>query len=106
MAVLSMSKQEFNRLEVLLRVQSGRLRVTDACVLIGLQRRQVFRLLRGLKQDGAASLLSKRRGKPSNHQLPAEVRTLALSIAGAVLRFWPELGGGEAGRASRLLGVA
>ena len=80
MAVLSMSKQEFSRLDVLLRVQSGRLRVSDACVLIGLQRRQVFRLLRGLKQDGATSLLSKRRGKPSNHRLPAEVRTLALSI--------------------------
>ena len=80
MAVLSMSKQEFSRLEVLLRVQSGRLRVSDACVLIALQRRQVFRLLRGLKQDGATSLLSKRRGRPSNHRLPAEVRTLALSI--------------------------
>jgi hypothetical protein len=79
-AVLSMSKQEFSRLDVLLRVQSGRLRVSDACVLIGLQRRQIFRLLRGLKQDGAASLLSKRRGKPSNHRLPAEFRTLALSI--------------------------
>ena len=75
-----MSKQEFSRLDVLLRVQSGRLRVSDACVLIGLQRRQVFRLLRGLKRDGATSLLSKRRGKPSNHRLPAEVRTLALSI--------------------------
>ena len=80
MAVVSMSKQEFSRLDVLLRVQSGRLRVSDACVLIGLQRRQVFRLLSGLKQDGATSLLSKRRGKPSNHRLPAEVRTLALSI--------------------------
>ena len=34
MAVLSMSKQEFSRLDVLLRVQSGRLRVSDACVLI------------------------------------------------------------------------
>src|SRR6516165_9024709 len=75
-----MSKQEFSRLEVLLRVQSGGLRVSDACVLIGLQRRQVFRLLRGLKQDGATSLLSKHRGKPSNHRLPTEVRTLALSI--------------------------
>jgi hypothetical protein len=41
----------------------------------------VFRFLRGLKQDGATSLLSKHRGKPSNHRLPAEVRTLALSIA-------------------------
>jgi hypothetical protein len=79
-AVVSMSKQEFSRLEVLLRVQSGRLRVTDACALIGLQRRQVFRLLRGLKRDGATSLLSKHRSKPSNHQLPAEVRTLALSL--------------------------
>src|SRR6266404_9215412 len=75
-----MSKLEFSRLEVLLRVQSGRLRVSDACVLIGLQRRQVFRLLRGLQQDGATSLLSKHRGKPRNHRLPAEVRTLVLSI--------------------------
>ena len=80
MPVVSMSKREFTRLEVLLQVQSGRLRVADACALIGLRRRQVFRLLRGLQQDGAASLLSKRRGKPSNHRLPAEVRTLALSI--------------------------
>ena len=30
MAVVSMSKQEFSRLDVLLRVQSGRLRVADA----------------------------------------------------------------------------
>ncbi len=48
MTVLSMSKQEFSRLDVLLRVQSGRLRVADACALMGLHRRQVFRLLRGL----------------------------------------------------------
>jgi len=80
MAVLSMSKQEFSRLDVLLRVQSGRLRVADACAVIGLPRRQVFRLLHDLKQDGATSLLSKRRGKPGNHRLPAEVRALALSI--------------------------
>ena len=58
MAVVSMSKQEFSRLEVLLQVQSGRLRVADAYELIGLQRRQVVRLLRGLKQYGATCLLS------------------------------------------------
>ena len=75
-----MSKQEFSRLEVLLRVQSGRLRVSGACVLIGLRRRQIFRLLRGLKQDGATSLRSKHRGKPSNHRLPDAVRALALSL--------------------------
>src|ERR1700759_4154280 len=80
MAGVSMSKQEFSRLDVLLRVQSGRLRIADACALLDLRRRQVFRLLRDLKRYGAPSLLSKRRGKPSNRRLPAEVRTLALSI--------------------------
>ena len=80
MAVVSMSRQEFSRLEVLLRVQSGRLRVSDACALIGLRRRQIFRVLRGLEQDGATSLLSKHRGKPSNHRLPAAVLALALSL--------------------------
>jgi hypothetical protein len=79
-AVVSMSKLEFSRLEVLLRVQSGGLRIADACGLLDLRRRQVFRLLRGLKEDGATSLLSKHRGRPSNHRLPTEVRTLALSI--------------------------
>ena len=80
MAVVSMSKLEFSRLEVLLRVQSGRLRVADACELTGLKRRQVFRLLSGLKRDGAISLVSRRRGKPSNNRLPSEVRTLAMAI--------------------------
>src|SRR5689334_19840960 len=75
-----MSKREFDRLSVLLGVQSGRLRVADACELIGIERRQVFRLLRSLKEDGAASVVSRRRGKPSNNRLPAEVRDLALSL--------------------------
>src|ERR1700682_4688360 len=80
MPVVSMSKREFNPLEVLLQVQSGRLRITDACDLIGLRRRQIFRLLRGLKQDGATSLVSKHRGRPSNNRLPGEVRDLAVSL--------------------------
>ena len=80
MTVVSMSKREFSRLEVLLQVQSGRLHITDACELIALRRRQVFRLLRGLKQDGATSLVSKRRGRSSNNRLPIEVRELAMSL--------------------------
>jgi hypothetical protein len=54
--LVSMSKREFSRLEVLLQVQFGRLRVVDACELIGVRRRQIFRLLRGLTQGGATSL--------------------------------------------------
>ena len=80
MAVISMSKREFDQLEVLLRVQSGRLRVAGACALLGRSRRQVFRLLRGIRDGGAASLVSKRRGKPSNRRLPDAVRELAMSL--------------------------
>ena len=56
----------------------GAIRPAACCRCLRSRRRQVFRLLRGVKQNGAASLLSKHRGKPSNHRLPAEVRTLAL----------------------------
>jgi hypothetical protein len=80
MAVMSMSTQEFSRLEVLLGVRSGRLRIADACGLIGICRRHVLRLLRGLSQDGASSLVSKRRGRRSNHRLPDAVRDLALTL--------------------------
>ncbi len=80
MAVMSMSTQEFSRLEVLLGVRSGRLRIADACGLIGICRRHVLRLLRGLSQDGASSLVSKRRGRRSNDRLPDAVRDLALTL--------------------------
>ena len=76
MPVVSMSKKEFDRLEVLLGVRSGRLHVADACALLGLKRRQGFRLLAGLKHGGAASLVSKRRGRPSNNRLPETYRDL------------------------------
>ena len=80
MPVMSMSKKEFDRLEVLTGVQAGRIRVADACKLLGLQRRQIFRLLAGLKRGGAVSLISRRRGKPSNNRLPEPFRDLALSL--------------------------
>ena len=56
--VVSMSETEFSRLNVLLEVQAKRLKVAEAASVLQLQRRQVFRLLRGLRQHGAASLAS------------------------------------------------
>jgi hypothetical protein len=75
---------------VLLRVQSVVWRVSDARVLIGLQRHQVSRRVRGLKQDGPASLPSIRRGRPSNYRILAEVRTTAWSIVRERYADWPD----------------
>ncbi len=66
MAVVSMSDREFARLDVLLNLEAGRIRVADAGALLGLERRQVFRLLQGFRERGAGSLVSSRRGRPSN----------------------------------------
>ena len=109
-----MSKKEFDRLEVLLGVQSARLRVADACELLSVKRRQVFRLLAGLKHGGAASLVSKQRGRPSNNRLPEAYRDLALSLVRErYVDFGPTpafagagSGGGEAGAATRLHDLA
>jgi hypothetical protein len=80
MTAVSMSKQEFSRLQAILDVQSGRLRIEDAAQLVGLGRRQIFRLLKGVRKDGPAGLISKRRGRPSNHRLPPEYRELAMAL--------------------------
>ena len=74
--------------------------------MIGLQRRQVFRLLRGLKQDGAASLLSKCRGRTEQRAATrSSPHSGVVDRAGAVIPFWSHVRGGEAVRASRLFGV-
>ena len=82
MTVVSMSEREFSRLDVLSDLDSGRIRVGEACDLLGLKRRQVFRLLRGLRDRGAVALVSGRRAQPSNNRLPARVRELAVTIIG------------------------
>ncbi len=92
MSVVSMSDRESDRLAVLSEVRSGRLRASDACAALSLQRRQAFRLLARLKQDGAPGLVSRRRGKPGNHRRPAALRALALSLVRAHYRdFGPTL---------------
>ena len=56
------------------------MRIEDAAQLIGLGRRQVFRLLKGIRKDGPAGLISKRRGRPSNRRLPPAYRDLAMAL--------------------------
>ena len=68
MTVISMSRGELSRFDTLMRVERGELRVDDAAALLGLKRRQVFRLLERLRADGPESLVSWKRGRPSNRR--------------------------------------
>ena len=63
MTVRLMSDGELSRLEVLRDLYEKRLTTEAAAQLLGLERRQVFRLLKAYRTKGAPSLISKRRGR-------------------------------------------
>ena len=75
-----MSDGELSRLEVLRDMDQRRLTTEAAAQLLGLERRQVFRLLKAYRVEGPAGLISKRRGRPSNRRKPEELRDKALAI--------------------------
>jgi predicted DNA-binding protein (UPF0251 family) len=69
-----------SRLEVLRDMDQRRLTTEAAAHLLGLERRQVFRLLKAYRSEGPTGLISKRRGRPSNRRKPEELRDKALAI--------------------------
>ena len=75
-----MSDGELSRLEVLRDLDRKRLKTKAAAQLLGLERRQVFRLLKAYRKEGPAGLISKRRGRSSNRRKPETVRNQTLSI--------------------------
>ncbi len=72
--------KEVNRLEVMQRLDGKRLKQKAAAELLGMSERQVKRLLRCYRQEGASGLISKRRGRPSNNQLAEETKRKVLDL--------------------------
>jgi Integrase core domain. len=78
MDTIQMSPKEITRLEAMQRVKEKRMSQVEAARQLRLSERQVQRLWRAYREDGAGGLVSKQRGKPSNHQLEAGVKQRAL----------------------------
>lgn len=79
-ATITMSMREVDRLKTVQAVVDGTLRVGVAAQRLALSRRQLERLLQRYKAQGAVGLLSRKRGRPSNHQLPAGLADRALAL--------------------------
>ncbi len=80
MGWVMMSERELNRVEVLTQIDDGRLTVDNAANLLDLTRRQIFRLLKRYRQDGASAIRHKARGRPSNNRIHHAKRDYALSL--------------------------
>jgi transposase len=75
MDLVTMSKEEIHRLEVMKQLQEKRMSQKTAAEELGVSVRQVKRLWRAYRRAGASGLVSKKRGQPSHHQLdPVTVR--------------------------------
>jgi transposase len=77
---LLMSRKELSRLEVMHRLSEKRLSQKEAGTILGLSTRQIKRLLRAYRQEGAAGLVSKHRGRKGNNRLAEEVKKRALDL--------------------------
>ena len=78
--LLTMSRKELDRAEWMQRIHERRMTQVDAAERLGLSVRQVERLYRAYKVDGAAALVSKKRGQPSTRRLADALRTRAIAI--------------------------
>ena len=78
--LLTMSKKEVTRLEVMQRIEAKRLKQKKAAEMLRVSERHIRRLLRAYRQLGTEGLVSKRRGKPSNNQLKRALKQQAIDL--------------------------
>jgi transposase len=91
---ITMTMREVDRFKVIQAVTEARLKPGQAAERLGLCVRQVERLVQRYEAAGVAGLVSGKRGRPGNHQLPAGKAQRALR------GFWSDAGVREAARMS------
>lgn len=80
MGWVMMSERELNRIEVLAQIDDGRLSVANGANMLDLTTRQIYRLLKRYRIDGASSIRHKARGRTPNNQIHRSKRDYALDL--------------------------
>lgn len=78
--LLQMSQKELTRLAYLEKLSSKQISQIEAAKLMGMSTRHLRRLQQTYGKGGAKALISKRRGQPSNHQLPSDTKKTGLAL--------------------------
>ncbi len=78
--MVQVSQRELERFKILVELGEGRLGIDAAATLLGVERRQLFRLRNALQGQGAAGLVSRKRGRPSNRAHGAPLRSTAIGL--------------------------
>lgn len=78
--LLKMSAKEISRLEVMQRLARKHMSQNEAGRILRLSVRQIKRLLKAYREQGATGLISKHRGRQGNNRLPEEFKKRALDL--------------------------
>lgn len=89
MGRVMMSERELNRIEVLAQIDDGRLSVQNGTNMLGITKRQMFRLLKRFRTEGAPAIRHRARGKPPNNKIHHAKRDYALSL---IKESYPDFG--------------
>ena len=77
---LSMSTKELSRLEVMQRLSNKQMSQKEAGEILQISTRQIKRLLKRYRKQGAAGLISKHRGRPAANRLSESMKKRALDL--------------------------
>jgi transposase len=80
METITMSSKEISRLEVMQKLDEKRLRQKEASTILGVSVRQIKRLLKSYRREGAKGLVCKHRGRKGNNRLEEKVLKKALDL--------------------------
>lgn len=88
-----LTKKEISRANVFMDISKKKLSQTEAARTLDLSVRHVQRLYAAYSEQGLKSLLSRKRGKASNHQLPhfVKIRVMELLTSDIYTNFGPTL---------------
>lgn len=78
--VLIMSRQERDRLQLVIQLTKGTLGVAECAKTLDLSVRQVYRVLARYRAEGDKGVIHRLRGKPSNHGYDAKLRQRVLTL--------------------------
>lgn len=76
-----LTMKELQKIEVMQRVMDGQIKVDDAGRVLSRSVRQVYRMLKGLRQKGLSALIHGNKGKKSFHKIPEETRKRIVGLA-------------------------
>jgi transposase len=74
--------QDHNRYRVVMASLGGSMRVSEASLILGISERQVYRLRRRVKEEGAGGVVHRLRGRQSARRFPCEAEEVVKRLYG------------------------